>query len=52
MAEDDDAREAGIIVDTDGSLGSGTPKALELIHHIVTEFSSTFTFSSLAYHNA
>ncbi|PCH01577.1 Pre-mRNA cleavage complex II Clp1 [Penicillium occitanis (nom. inval.)] len=39
MAEDDDAREAGIIVDTDGSLGSGTPKALELIHHIVTEFS-------------
>lgn len=51
MAEDDDAREAGIIVDTDGSLGSGTPKALELIHHIVTEFSSTFTFSSLTYHN-
>ena len=41
MAEDDDAREAGIIVDTDGILGSGTPKALEVIHHIVTEFSST-----------
>jgi polyribonucleotide 5'-hydroxyl-kinase len=40
MAEDDDAREAGIIVDTDGMLGQGTPKALELIHHIVTEFSS------------
>lgn len=45
MAEDDDAREAGIIVDTDGSLGSGTPKALELIDHIVAEFSSTSTYS-------
>ncbi|EED23031.1 mRNA cleavage factor complex II protein Clp1, putative [Talaromyces stipitatus ATCC 10500] len=39
MAEDDDAREAGIIVDTDGSLGQGSPKSLELINHIVTEFS-------------
>lgn len=40
MAEDDDAREAGIIVDTAGILGQGSPKALELIQHIVTEFSS------------
>ncbi|KAL1967949.1 hypothetical protein VTN77DRAFT_2366 [Rasamsonia byssochlamydoides] len=39
MAEDDDAREAGIIVDTPGVLGQGSAKALELIHHIVTEFS-------------
>lgn len=42
MAEDEDAREAGIIVDTPGILGQGTDKALELINHIVTEFSSTF----------
>jgi polyribonucleotide 5'-hydroxyl-kinase len=40
MAEDDDAREAGIIVDTPGVLGQPNAKALELIHHIVTEFSS------------
>ncbi|KAH8705508.1 putative mRNA cleavage factor complex II protein Clp1 [Talaromyces proteolyticus] len=39
MAEDDDAREAGVIIDTPGILGQGTPKALEIIHHIVTEFS-------------
>ncbi|QKX58478.1 uncharacterized protein TRUGW13939_05602 [Talaromyces rugulosus] len=39
MAEDDDAREAGVIVDTAGILGQGTPTALELIHHIITEFS-------------
>lgn len=40
MAEDDDAREAGIIVDTPGVLGQPNAKSLELIHHIVTEFSS------------
>lgn len=41
MAEDEDAREAGIIVDTPGILGQGKPRALEIIQHIVTEFSST-----------
>jgi len=41
MAEDEDAREAGIIVDTPGILGQGKPGALEIIQHIVTEFSST-----------
>ncbi|KAL1996872.1 hypothetical protein VTN49DRAFT_7737 [Thermomyces lanuginosus] len=39
MAEDEDAREAGIIVDTPGILGQGSDKALEIINHIVTEFS-------------
>lgn len=38
MAEDDDAREAGIIVDTPGVLSQGKAGALEMIHHIVTEF--------------
>ncbi|KAJ5832714.1 hypothetical protein N7474_001025 [Penicillium riverlandense] len=41
MAEDDDAREAGIIVDTPGLLSSGKPGSLELINHIVTEFAIT-----------
>lgn len=41
MAEDEDARETGIIVDTPGVLGHGKPGSLELINHIVTEFSST-----------
>ena len=40
MAEDDDAREAGIIVDTPGILSQGKAGALEMIHHIVTEFCS------------
>lgn len=40
MAEDEDAREAGIIVDTPGILSTGKAGALEIIHHIVTEFSS------------
>jgi polyribonucleotide 5'-hydroxyl-kinase len=44
MAEDDDAREAGVIIDTAGILGQGTPKALDLIHHIITEFSSACVF--------
>jgi polyribonucleotide 5'-hydroxyl-kinase len=48
MAEDEDARQAGIIVDTPGILGQSTPKALELIHHIVTEFSSMDTSTSLS----
>lgn len=42
MAEDEDARETGIIVDTPGVLGHGKPGSLEVIDHIVTEFSSTF----------
>jgi Pre-mRNA cleavage and polyadenylation factor IA/II complex, subunit CLP1 len=40
MAEDDDARESGIIVDTPGILSQGKPGGIEMIHHIVTEFSS------------
>lgn len=41
MAEDEDARETGIIVDTPGILCSGKPGSLELINHIVTEFAIT-----------
>ncbi|KAJ5194798.1 Pre-mRNA cleavage complex II Clp1 [Penicillium cinerascens] len=41
MAEDEDARETGIIVDTPGILSSGKPGSLELINHIVTEFAIT-----------
>jgi polyribonucleotide 5'-hydroxyl-kinase len=41
MAEDEDAREAGIIVDTPGILSGGKPGSLELINHIVTEFAIT-----------
>lgn len=41
MAEDEDAREAGIIVDTPGVLGTGKPGSLELINHIITEFAIT-----------
>ena len=40
LAEDEDSRETGIIVDTPGILSQGKPGALEMIHHIVTEFSS------------
>lgn len=40
MAEDEDSRETGIIVDTPGILSQGKPGALEMIQHIVTEFSS------------
>ncbi|TQB76961.1 Cleavage polyadenylation factor subunit clp1 [Monascus purpureus] len=39
MAEDEDSRETGIIVDTPGILSQGKPGALEMIQHIVTEFS-------------
>ncbi|KAL1846276.1 Cleavage polyadenylation factor subunit clp1 [Paecilomyces lecythidis] len=39
MAEDDDARESGIIVDTPGILSQGKPGGVEIINHIVTEFS-------------
>ncbi|KAJ9311222.1 hypothetical protein DTO271D3_8522 [Paecilomyces variotii] len=39
MAEDDDARESGIIVDTPGILSQGKPGGIEMINHIVTEFS-------------
>ncbi|KAJ5246290.1 hypothetical protein N7468_001273 [Penicillium chermesinum] len=41
MAEDEDARETGIIVDTPGLLSTGKPGSLELINHIVTEFAIT-----------
>lgn len=40
MAEDEDARETGIIVDTPGILGQGKPGSEEMINHIVTEFAS------------
>lgn len=42
MAEDEDARETGIIVDTPGILGAGKQGSEEVINHIVSEFSSTF----------
>jgi polyribonucleotide 5'-hydroxyl-kinase len=40
MAEDEDARETGIIVDTPGILSQSRTGALEMINHIVTEFAS------------
>ncbi|WEW60913.1 Cleavage polyadenylation factor subunit clp1 [Emydomyces testavorans] len=39
MAEDQDAKEAGVIVDTSGVIGQGKGAAEDIIHHIVTEFS-------------
>ncbi|KAL4802336.1 hypothetical protein BDV18DRAFT_147317 [Aspergillus unguis] len=41
MAEDEDARETGIIVDTPGILSQSRAGAAEMINHIVTEFSIT-----------
>jgi polyribonucleotide 5'-hydroxyl-kinase len=41
LAEDEEARETGIIVDTPGILCSSKPGSLELINHIVTEFAIT-----------
>ncbi|KAL4904938.1 mRNA cleavage and polyadenylation factor clp1 [Aspergillus multicolor] len=41
MAEDEDARETGIIVDTPGILSQSRAGALDMINHIVTEFSIT-----------
>ncbi|CBF90066.1 cleavage polyadenylation factor subunit CLP1 [Aspergillus nidulans FGSC A4] len=41
MAEDEDAKETGIIVDTPGILSQSRAGALEMINHIVTEFSIT-----------
>lgn len=43
LAEDENARESGIIVDAPGILGQGKGGCSEIIHHIVTEFSSMFT---------
>lgn len=40
MAEDEDSRETGIIVDTPGILSQGKPGSEEMINHIVAEFSS------------
>jgi polyribonucleotide 5'-hydroxyl-kinase len=51
MAEDEDTRETGIIVDTPGVLSAGKPGSLEVINHIVTEFASmlpSFLLSALA----
>lgn len=44
MAEDEDTRETGVIVDTPGILSQGKPGSIEMINHIVTEFSSTHVF--------
>lgn len=41
MAEDENSRETGIIVDTPGVLSQGKPGSEEMINHIITEFSST-----------
>lgn len=41
MAEDEDARETGIIVDTPGILSSDKPGSMDVINHIITEFSIT-----------
>ncbi|PWY65265.1 hypothetical protein BO94DRAFT_629297 [Aspergillus sclerotioniger CBS 115572] len=41
MAEDEDARETGIIVDTPGILSQSKAGNVELINHIVTEFAIT-----------
>nr|Q0CEZ9.2 RecName: Full=mRNA cleavage and polyadenylation factor clp1 [Aspergillus terreus NIH2624] len=41
MAEDEDSRETGIIVDTPGVLSQSKAGSLEMINHIVTEFSIT-----------
>jgi polyribonucleotide 5'-hydroxyl-kinase len=39
LAEDEDAREAGVIIDTPGIICQGKSGGNEIIHHIVTEFS-------------
>lgn len=49
MAEDEDARETGIIVDTPGILGQGKPGSEEMINHIVSEFSSMISLFNLVY---
>ncbi|TPR01566.1 Inositol polyphosphate kinase family protein [Aspergillus niger] len=41
MAEDEDARETGIIVDTPGILSQSKAGNVEMINHIVTEFAIT-----------
>ncbi|KAL4887566.1 hypothetical protein BJY04DRAFT_176214 [Aspergillus karnatakaensis] len=41
MAEDEEVRETGIIVDTPGILSQSRAGALEMINHIVTEFAIT-----------
>ncbi|KAI9928329.1 hypothetical protein ASPWEDRAFT_38844 [Aspergillus wentii DTO 134E9] len=41
MAEDEDSRETGIIVDTPGILSQGKPGSVEMINSIVTEFAIT-----------
>ncbi|KAH8425422.1 cleavage polyadenylation factor subunit CLP1 [Aspergillus melleus] len=41
MAEDEDARETGIIVDTPGLFSQSKAGSVEMINHIVTEFAIT-----------
>ncbi|KZZ89501.1 pre-mRNA cleavage complex II protein Clp1 [Ascosphaera apis ARSEF 7405] len=41
LAEDPDAKAAGVIIDTPGILGSGKEASNELIHHIISEFAIT-----------
>ncbi|KAF9894635.1 Cleavage polyadenylation factor subunit clp1 [Aspergillus nanangensis] len=41
MAEDEEARETGIIVDTPGILSHTKPGNLDMINHIITEFAIT-----------
>lgn len=52
MAEDQESREAGVIIDAPGIISQGKAGSEEIIHHIVTEFSSMLcppilTFSRL-----
>ena len=47
MAEDEDARETGIIVDTPGILSQSKAGNVELINHIVTEFASRFGLAAI-----
>lgn len=45
LAEDKEAKVAGVIIDTPGIIGQGKGGAGDdMIHHIVTEFSSMFFF--------
>lgn len=40
MAEDEESREAGVIIDAPGVISQGKGCSEDIIHHIVTEFSS------------
>jgi polyribonucleotide 5'-hydroxyl-kinase len=47
MAEDQDAKEAGVIIDTPGIISQGKGIGEDIIHHIVTEFSGSYLHSRL-----